>query len=65
MLGQASDETPAMLAAPDHGAPPRGSRQDRGGLIEIELRNGVRVRVDGFVKEKALRRVLRALTGAS
>jgi transposase len=65
MLGQGSDVTPALLAAPDQAAPPSGSRQERGGLIEIELRNGIRVRVDGFVNEKALGRVLRALTGAS
>jgi transposase len=32
-----------------------------GGLIEIELGNGVRVRVDGGVDEAALGRVLRAL----
>jgi transposase len=64
MLGQAS-ERPALPAAPDHAAPPSGTRQDRAGLIEIELRNGIRVRVDGFVNEKALHRVLRALTGAA
>jgi transposase len=32
-----------------------------GGAIEIELGNGVRVRVDGGVDEAALGRVLRAL----
>lgn len=32
-----------------------------GGLIEIDLGNGVRVRVDGGVDEAALGRVLRAL----
>ena len=31
-----------------------------GGLIEIDLGNGVRVRVDGGVDEAALGRVLRA-----
>jgi transposase len=35
------------------------------GVMEIALPSGVRVRVDGFVSEPALGRVLRALRGAS
>ena len=41
----------------------RGSL-DRTGMIEIDLPNGVRLRVDAFVNEKALRRVLQAMKGA-
>jgi transposase len=35
----------------------------RPGVIEIDLPEGVRVRVDAFVNERALSRVLRALKG--
>jgi transposase len=34
---------------------------DHGGMIEVELANGARLRVDGQVNERALCRVLRAL----
>jgi transposase len=64
MLGRASDETLALPTSPDHATPPSGSRQDRSGLIEIDLPNGIRVRVDAFVNEKALSRILRAMKGA-
>jgi transposase len=46
---------------------PRGtglSLAERVGVIEIDLPDGVRVRVDSAVNEKALRRVLSALRGA-
>lgn len=36
-------------------------RDERGGIIEIELPTGARVRVDAQVNEKALARVFRAL----
>ena len=36
---------------------------DPGGMIEVELANGARLRVDGHVNERALCRVLRALKG--
>lgn len=36
---------------------------ERAGIIEIDLPDGVRVRVDSGVNEKALRRVLSALRG--
>lgn len=39
-------------------APPSA---DRGGMIEVELSNGMRLRVDGLVNERALFCVLRAL----
>jgi transposase len=37
---------------------------ERVGVIEIDLPDGVRVRVDSSVNEKALRRVLAALRGS-
>ena len=37
---------------------------ERVGVIEIDLPDGVRVRIDSDVNEKALRRVLSALRGA-
>ena len=62
IVGQAHDEA-TLLAAPE--PPPTTRHQDdRAGRIEIDLPNGVRVRVDSFVNEKALARVFRALKGA-
>jgi transposase len=70
VFDRATDEGPAMAAipAPD---PPRAARprsvgpspklEERPGVIEIDLADGARVRVDAFVNERALRRVLRAL----
>ncbi len=37
---------------------------ERVGVIEIELADGTRLRVDGFVNERVLRRVLAALKAA-
>jgi len=48
-------------------ASPRGATAalaERAGVIEIDLPEGVRVRVDGAVDEMALRRVLAALRGS-
>ena len=70
VFGRADDEGPAMLAASlDVPAPERSRRtsmtmEERVGVIEIALPNGARVRVDAFVNEKALRRVMRALQGS-
>ncbi len=69
VFGRAEDEGPAMIAAPTPVAPepskpmpPRGSSMDeRPGLIEIDLPNGARVRVDAFVNQRALHRVLTAM----
>jgi transposase len=63
VVGRGDDGGPALLAAPQ-GA--RSERVDRGprervGMIELDLLGGTRLRVDAFVNEKALRRVLRAL----
>jgi transposase len=70
MIGRAHDEEPMLVAAPvdrmRSTAPSTGDRQEeRAGRIEIALANGARVRVDAFVNEKALARVLRALKGSA
>lgn len=44
---------------------PRRTTEERAGMIEIELANGMRLRVDAFVNERALRRVLSVLRAAS
>jgi len=40
---------------------PRPGMEERPGVIEIDLADGVRLRVDAFVDERALRRVLAVL----
>jgi transposase len=80
VFGRGDDEGPAMTipgrlcggsSGGEFGAAQigvAGQRADFGrapGVIEIDLANGVRVRVDAFVNEKALRRVLAALSEAS
>ena len=40
---------------------PRPGMEERPGVIEIDLADGVRLRVDAFVNERALRRVLTVL----
>ena len=70
VFGRISDEGPAMLSAPSNVPPPERSRragmtmEERVGMIEVALPSGARVRVDAFVNEKALRRVLRAIKGS-
>ena len=69
VFGRAEDEGPALITAPvpvtpEPSKPPssRGSSMDeRPGLIEIDLPNGARVRVDAFVNQRALHRVLAAM----
>lgn len=46
-------------------APPRPGMDERPGVIEIELSDGTRLRVDAFVNERALRRVVAALKATS
>ena len=75
MLGQAEDGGPALVArppavgvapSPPGSAPlPRPAMEDRPGVIEIDLADGTRLRVDAFVNERALRRVLAVLRAAS
>jgi transposase len=70
VFGRAEDEGPAMLVtAPlsdsqlSGRAPParRPSMDERPGVIEVDLPDGARIRVDAFVNEKAFRRVLSVL----
>jgi transposase len=73
VFGCAQDEGPAMVAnavSPNAAAvakvrppAPHPSLDQRAGVIEIDLAGGVRVRVDAFVNERALSRVLRVLKG--
>lgn len=74
MFARADDEGPAVIA----GASPRpaashpsrapaalcSAMAERAGVIEIELIDGTRLRVDAFVNERALRQVLAALKAA-
>ena len=69
VFGRAQDEGPALVTGPAvrHPAvsapmpPPNTTMQARPGLIEIDLTDGTRLRVDAFVNERALRRVLAVL----
>src|SRR3954451_13711972 len=73
VFGCAPDEGAAMLAtamAPNAAAvaevrppSPHPTLDQRAGVIEIDLPGGVRVRVDAFVNERALDRVLKVLRG--
>ena len=55
-----SSPEPVSASAPVTANGPTPSA-DHGGIIEVELANGARLRVDGQVNERALCRVLRAL----
>jgi transposase-like protein len=59
-----SNEAQALLVAGEHRGAAEEHRQERASKIEIELVNGVRVRVHASVSGKALSRVLRAVAGA-
>jgi transposase len=63
--GQCGDEAPAVAPTPEPPPPLRSQSEDRGGMIEVDLPNGARIRVDAFVNEKALSRVLRAMKGSA
>ena len=66
VVADRADEGRALRLAAG-GAYPRGAGlalAERAGAIEIDLPEGVRVRVDGGVDEMALRRVLAALRGS-
>lgn len=65
---RAPDGGPALIAGggvarqlPSPTARARANVEGRTGLIEIDLADGTRLRVDGFVNERALRHVLSAL----
>jgi len=69
VFGRAADEGPAALVTGGVGnaaasgcmPSPNTTMQARPGLIEIDLADGTRLRVDAFVNERALRRVLAVL----
>ena len=70
VFGRAEDGGPALVAKPTPAgdaraaparATPRPAPDERPGLIEIDLADGTRLRVDAFVDERALRRVLAVL----
>ena len=73
VIGRAEDEEPALGASPSSTEAagggtssrretlPRPGMDERPGVIEIDLADGVRLRVDAFVNERALRRVLGVL----
>lgn len=63
VVGRLNEAAPALLA-PEPAPATGGHRDERGSKIEIALPNGVRLRVNGSVSEKALSRVLRAVKGA-
>ncbi|MGO9632498.1 MAG: IS66-like element accessory protein TnpA [Steroidobacteraceae bacterium] len=64
VIDRASEVRPVLLTAPEHPSSANGHQDDRVGEIEIQLPNGVRIRVNALVNEKALSRVFRALKGA-
>jgi transposase len=67
VVGRSGDGGPALLArmpGVEDGKPPRECHErleTRAGMIEIDLPDGARVRVDAFVDGRALARVLSAL----
>ena len=74
VFGRAEDEGPALVARPSAALTPHPSSSgaasghsglsERPGLIEIDLSDGTRLRVDAFVNERALRRVMAVLKAA-
>ena len=71
VIGRPEDEEPALGVIPSSTVVggtssrretlPRPGMDERPGVIEIDLADGVRLRVDAFVNERALRRVLAVL----
>jgi transposase len=66
------DGGPALIAGPVIATPPlrpaaetRAEVDKRVGLIEIALADGTRLRVDAFVNQRALQRVLMVLKAIS
>ena len=65
VAGASAEGPPVPMVAGAIGSRGAGlALAERAGVIEIDLPDGVRVRVDGTVNEKALRRVLSALRAA-
>jgi transposase len=75
VLGQVETDGPALITDPlsavvggassPRSTLPRPGMDERPGVIEIDLADGTRLRVDAFVNERALRRVMAALKAAS
>jgi transposase len=68
VVGHADGAGPALLAAPQAARSEQSQGRgpdERVGMIEFDLPTGTRLRVDAFVNEKALRRVLQALKGVA
>ncbi len=65
--GLVTGSSPAgvALSSPGHAPLPRPAMDERPGVIEIDLVDGTRLRVDAFVNERALRRVLTVLRAVS
>jgi transposase len=71
VVGRAEDGEPTLTISSSSGVVsgtssprttlPRPGMDERPGVIEIDLADGVRLRVDAFVNERALRRVLAVL----
>ncbi len=71
VFGRAADEGPALVAglsaapapqpSPGHASSPHPALAERPGVIEIDLSDGTRLRVNAFVNERALRSVLAVL----
>ena len=71
VIGRSEDEEPVQVASSSprevggrsshRESLPRPDMDERLGVIEIDLADGVRLRVDAFVNERALRRVLAVL----
>jgi transposase len=64
VIGGSNKAPAALLVAPEHRGAAEEHRQEPASKIEIELANGVQVRVHASVSEKALSRVLRAVRDA-
>ena len=63
--GLALNAGPAVATPPRPAAQVRAAVDKRVGLIEIDLADGTRLRVDAFANERALQRVLTVLKARS
>ena len=65
VIPQPNRSTLLVAQAPQDCVSGRPAMDERPGMIEIDLPGGTRLRVDGFVSERALRRVLSVLQALS
>jgi len=61
VIGRTNEAPPALLSAPECPIGGKDHQEDRAGKLKIALPNGVRVKLNALVSEKALSRVLRAV----